>query len=77
MKLLQKLTFIMKNRRLPDEVRPDDMSSKATHSHGDACCDHGEPKPTGGVCSMDGKCCQEGEMKEAKAGCGDECECEK
>lgn len=76
MKLLQKLTFIIKNRRLPDETRPDDISSKAEHTHGD-CCDHDESKKMGGVCSVDGACCQAGEKKEVKCCCGDDCECEK
>jgi hypothetical protein len=78
----------MKNRRLPDETRPDDMSSKMENGKSqmgnfDECCDHDEPKQTGGVCSVDGKCCQEGSSvakameDDKKVCCGDDCECEK
>ena len=77
MKLLQKLTFIIKNRRLPDETRPDDISSKSEHAHGHDCCEHEDSSKKGAVCSIDGACCREGEKKDAKACCGEDCECEK
>jgi len=76
MKLLQKLTFIIKNRRLPDETRPDDISSKSEQGH-DACCDHDEPNKIGGACSVNSTCCQVGEKKEGMGCCGEDCECEK
>ncbi|MEK9155140.1 MAG: hypothetical protein AAB839_00660 [Patescibacteria group bacterium] len=44
MKLLQKLTMIFKGGKLPDEKRPDDITSKSEGT-------------MHGACAIDGKCC--------------------